>query len=244
MSEHTIGGHVSVERMNESLDGALSAAENEPLLRHLEGCGPCRNEYARFSETIEAVRALPKGATPPAEAWLGIAARIAATPQSASDAAEGVAVYKLPTSERRGPRRISLSIPQLAAAAVFVAFCGAGLLWLAISGGQATVSPGIADLGDPVGGAAARAISLEGPRYADVVTQLERVLAEGRAFLAPETLESIEESLITVDAAIAEIEAALAQDPGSDLLMRLLATHQRTKLGVLQRAAAAVQSRI
>jgi hypothetical protein len=204
----------------------------------------CRNEYARLSETVEAVRALPKGATPPADVWQGIAARIAATPQSASEAAEGVAVYELPTAERRGPRRISLSIPQLAAAAVLVALSSAGLLWLAISGGQAAVSPGMADLGVPAGGAAARAVALEGPRYADVISQLERVLAEGRAFLAPETLESIEESLVTVDAAIADIEAALAQDPGSDLLMRLLATHQRTKLGVLQRAAAAVQSRI
>ena len=46
----------------------------------------------------------------------------------------------------------------------------------------------------------------------------------------------------TVDAAIHEIEVALGDDPNSDLLLRMLANHQRTKLGVLQRAAAAVQA--
>jgi hypothetical protein len=45
-----------------------------------------------------------------------------------------------------------------------------------------------------------------------------------------------------VDAAIADVEQALADDPNSDLLIRMLAAHRRTKLGVLQRAAAAVQA--
>ena len=64
---------------------------------------------------------------------------------------------------------------------------------------------------------------------------------------APQEVEAqisrpIEESLATIDDAMADIESALADDPNSDLLQRMLANHQRMRLGVLQRAAAAVQA--
>jgi hypothetical protein len=85
-------------------------------------------------------------------------------------------------------------------------------------------------------------VSLQGEPYGEVVAELQQILAEGRGVLTAETLLTIEESLRTVDEAIADVEQALASDPGSDLLLRLLATHRRTKLGVLQRAAAAVQA--
>ena len=91
-------------------------------------------------------------------------------------------------------------------------------------------------------GALLEAVSLEQARYSEMIDQLEQVLEEGRSVLAPETLVSIDEALRTVDEAISEIETALAEDPNSDLLLRLLTTHQNTKLGVLQRAAGAVQS--
>lgn len=136
---------------------------------------------------------------------------------------------------------------QLAAAAVVVALLSSGVTWMALG------SPDVADAtraGRPDGesagsavGAAARAVSLADARYAEVVARLERVVEEGRGVLAPETIATIEESLRTVDTAIAEVEAALAEDPNSGLLMRLLAGHRNTKLGVLRRAAAAVEAR-
>jgi hypothetical protein len=85
-------------------------------------------------------------------------------------------------------------------------------------------------------------VSSEGARYADAVDRLERILVAGRGVLGPETLLSIEQSLGTVDAAIADIEEALVADPGSDMLRRMLSAHRSTRLGVLQRAAAAVQA--
>ena len=92
------------------------------------------------------------------------------------------------------------------------------------------------------GGAAARAVSLQPAAYGETIERLEQILAEGRDVLAPETLVTIEESLATVDSAIDEIETALAEDPSSDLLQRLLSSHQSRKLGVLQRAVGAMQS--
>lgn len=243
--------HISTERMHEALDGALAAAERAALEAHVEGCAACRNDYARLSEIVSSVRALPRAAMPPEGTWTGIAARIGGT-ERASPAPEAT-VVTLPIAPSGSPparlgwapgRRLVLSVPQLAAAAVLVALISAGTVWVALGGGRGAPEPArpAAASIDPLAGAAARAASVEADRYVQVVAQLENILAEGREVLAPETLTTIEESLGTVNDAIAEVEQALADDPGSDLLMRLLSTHRRTKLGVLQRAVAAVQA--
>lgn len=244
--------HVSTERMHEALDGLLSSAELQVVEDHLMECEPCRHEYARLSEIVTAVRALPKSAAAPEGAWQGIADRIAD-----AERAEGyeATVVALPTPLRQATatgamaggkitRRntFSLSLGQLAAAAALVAVLSAGTVLVALSG-SGSASPEIAQQTVvPVGGAAARAVSLEGEPYGEVVAELQQILAEGRGVLTPETLLTIEESLRTVDEAIDDVEQALTNDPGSDLLLRLLASHRRTKLGVLQRAAAAVQA--
>ena len=74
------------------------------------------------------------------------------------------------------------------------------------------------------------------------MADLELILEQRRALLSPEMLPTIEQSLSTMNSAISDIEVALQEDPGSDLLHCMLSTHQRTKLGVLQRAADAVRA--
>ncbi len=251
--------HVSAVRMHEAIDGELTAAERGAMGVHLDRCATCREEYARLSEVTAAVRSLPRSARPPEEAWDGILERIGGI--SRDGGAGGATVLELPTGrasgasgeadEGGGERATSvervggvrLSVPQLAAAAAAVALLSAGAMRIAM-GGPTPVPTGTPPVAEEVRGAAARAVSLEEARYGEMVAELELVLTEGRALLAPETLATIDEALGTVDAAIAEIEAALAEDPNSDLLRRLLTSHRNTKLGVLQRAAGAVQSQI
>lgn len=232
--------HVSIERMNEALDGALTAAQQSSLDEHMLECAPCRQEYARLSEVVDAVRSLPRSAETPPDVWAEIAARIGdAVPAGETD---DVTVLALPTGAARPvSRRIVLSLPQLAAAAMVVSLLSAGTVWLAI-GGSSPESTMAQSTTPSLVGAAARAVSTDDGRYGEVVGQLEQILEEGRSVLTAETLVTIEQSLLTVNSAIAEVETALADDPGSDLLLRMLSTYQRTKLGVLQRAAAAVQA--
>jgi len=233
--------HVSTERMNEVLDGLLPDVEVATVEQHLEACAACRNEYARITETVRSVASLPRDARAPDGTWEAIAARIGSGAGGAGEGSDDVAVYTLPTAAPP-QRRLSFSIPEAMAAGIAVALVSAGLMWAVVDSGGRNDAPATAAVEQVPGGAAARAVALEGTRYAEVVGQLEAILEEGRSLLTPETLASIEQSLTTIDAAIADIESALSEDPSSDLLQRLLASHQRTRLGVLQRAAAAVQA--
>ncbi len=242
--------HISRERMHEALDGALSSSERALIESHLATCDVCRNELARLSEVVADLRALPRSATPPDDLWSGIRARVRAAGQEA--AGEGATVLELPARaaadvaarERSAVRGVRLTVVQLAAAAAAVALITAGTMKLAMdAGAPSSLEVAIEDAAAP-GGAAARAVSFEEGRYVDMIDELEQILVEGRTVLAPETLVTIEASLSTVDAAIDEIETALTQDPASDLLLRLLTTHRNTKLGVLQRAAGAIQTEI
>lgn len=242
--------HVSLDRMNAAVDGLLSTAELDALRAHVDDCAACRDAYARLSETVLAVRALPTTASPPPEAWSEIEARISGRvrPGGRSDSGDEVEVVSL---EDRRPTRVhaparnrglSLTWPQLATAAALVAVVSASAMWLALER-RGPIAAGTTELATPeLGGAAARAVSLEDTRYAEAADRLEQILEEGRTLLDRETLLTIEESLRTVDAAIADVEEALGSDPNSGLLLRLLTNHQRTKLGVLQRAADAVQA--
>lgn len=245
--------HISVERMHESLDGVLSSSEISRLEAHLMECEPCRNEYARLSEVVSAVRALPRAAFVPEGAWAGIEQRVGQLEREGSSAGADereatILPLRAGITEKRSvtgtlsESMVSLSMRQLAAAAALVAVLSGTAVWVALDGPGGPASMAESSTEQSLGGAAARAVSLESDRYSEVVDQLEQILTDGRAILSVETLVTIEESLLTVDAAIEEIETALADDPNSDLLLRMLGNHQRTKLGVLQRAAAAVQA--
>jgi len=251
-----VGEHVSTSRMHDALDGRLDAAQLARIESHLQACPPCRETYAGLSETVRAVRALPPSATPPEGAWEAIAARISGSPTRAErpGAERRLAeVVRFPVLASRA-RRFAFSAPQLAAAALVISVLSAGSVWVAMSrtgsGGPPAGSSASAESSAPRGvaglpeGPAARVVSSDGAGYAEAVSRLEEVLVAGRGVLAPETLVSIEQSLRTVDAAIAEIESALVADPGSDMLRRMLAAHRSTRLGVLQRAASAVQAEI
>ena len=138
-------------------------------------------------------------------------------------------------------RRFSFTVPQLVAAALIVSLFSAGLVWTAMDGGNEATPR--AAIGSELG-PSARVIAAASSRYDAVVSDLELVLERGRAVLSTETLQTIEASLATVNSAIEEIEVALREDPNSDMLHRMLSANQRTKLGVLQRAADAVRAQI
>src|SRR5512135_2885114 len=209
-------------RLSDYLDGELSDAERRALERHLGACPACTAALAGLVQVIERARALPDH-PPAADLWSGVVARIAEAPSPA---------------ERRTVRgrRWAFSLPQLAAAALAVAFASGGAAWLLARYTTPAAAPAVA-------APAVLPAGLAGARYDAAVADLERVLAEDRGRLDSTTVRVIEQNLAVIDRAIADARRALAADPGNPYLSTYLAHTMRRKIDLLRRAATLAASR-
>ncbi|NIN11496.1 MAG: hypothetical protein GTN62_08320 [Gemmatimonadales bacterium] len=219
-----------MERLSEYLDGELSASERQALEAHLDGCDACRATLAELRDVTRTAQALAD--RPPARSlWPGIASRIGAgqhaAPLPVTDIREGRAARR---------RRFSFSLPQLVAASIALVAISAGSVWLAVSPGT-SAGPGIAP-GLPEAVQEPLTVTVATPYYDAAVAELEAVLQEGHGRLDPATVRVLQESLATIDRAIAEARAALAEDPSNGYLTNHLAATMRRKLQLLRRAAA------
>ncbi|HEX2095227.1 MAG TPA: zf-HC2 domain-containing protein [Longimicrobiaceae bacterium] len=75
------------------------------------------------------------------------------------------------------------------------------------------------------------------PTYDVAVADLERILDEGRDRLDPATVQTLEESLRTIDGAIEDARRALAADPANTELNTYLAGTRERKLELLRQAS-------
>ena len=64
------------ERLNDSLDGLLSAAEGQELDRHLQGCPGCREFLQGLKELARESAVLPRSLEPARDLWPGIEASL------------------------------------------------------------------------------------------------------------------------------------------------------------------------
>lgn len=226
--------HLSLERTHDLIDGLLPSEVAERARRHMMECMDCRDRCASLSELASDLRSLPRDATPPAEIWQAIARRIdGTTPDSEPESAD---VLMMP-GVRQPRRRISFTIPQLAAASVALVAASAGLLWTATSqpAGPVADTPPTATVG------AARFVADE-TSYDMALDELLTIVETARPYLAPETLLALDQSLAQIDAAIEEINQAITNDPSSELLHSMLVNQQRTKLRVLSQVATLTQA--
>jgi hypothetical protein len=218
------------DRLSDYLDGELSGDERARLDEVLQG----DVELRRLLEDLQAVRDTAgslRRHPPEVDLWPGIESRIAAEEEEA--VVVGLA------NVRKAHRRLSFTIPQLAAAAVALLVLGSASVWVAMS-----QAPGDAEGGRPVAVAPAPeagfvSAPVEGPEfsYEATIQDLEAQLQMGRDRLDPRTVEALEGSLATIDRAIARAREALEEDPASVYLNRHLADARTRKLLVLQQAA-------
>lgn len=212
------------DRLSAYLDGELPAAARTAVESHLAGCAECRGVL----EDLRRVVARAHGAVDrtPRDLWPGIAERIGAT---------GTPVVSL--EQHRARRGVLLTLPQLAAAAVFLVAVSGGGAWFALrSLTPAAVAPAAAPtiLRPAASGLPSRAEL----SYTSAVSELEKALEAGRGRLAPGTVTVLEANLARIDRAIAEARKALAADPANAYLNSHLADAMRQKIDLLQRAAA------
>ncbi len=236
--------HLSAERMHDLLDGLLPADEAAVARAHLSACTLCRDDCDGLARVVAELRSLPGEARPPEDLWAGIEERLAPGTVSSREAGGAEVLSLSAAAEERGARRrVSFTLPQLAAAAAVVALLSAGTVWTALSGRSGMDAPPVAAQPEEGLGPAARMAAAGDAAYESAVIELEELVEANRGLMAPETVQALDESLRTIDEAMAAIQDALRKDPNSELLARLLVNQQRSKLRVLRQAATAVQAR-
>src|SRR5213076_1196548 len=100
-------------RLSEYLDGDLPAGERTVLEAHLPTCAECSETLAQLRRVVARAQALDDRA-PTADLWPAIARHVGVVSLDA----------------RRARRRLSFTVPQLAAAAVALALLSGGSAWL------------------------------------------------------------------------------------------------------------------
>jgi anti-sigma factor RsiW len=213
------------DRLSEYLDDELAPAERQALDAHLAGCAACTATLSELRRVAARAGSLAPRA-PASDLWPGIASRTGDR-----------AVQKLSASPRPA-RRISFTLPQLVAAGLALMVLSGGAVWIAQHGGRATSLPSLGATGATADADSAAVAALPDPRYDEVIADLERTYAAGRASLDPQTVSVFERNLEPVDRAIDASRRALAQDPSNIDLNNRLTRAKQQKLALLRQAAA------
>lgn len=220
------------DRLSEYLDDELDVAGREALEAHLLECVECGHTLAQLRSVVaRAGQVIDR--EPPQDLWPAIAARLA-VPQ--------LEVVTADAATARGRRRVSFSIPQLAAASVAMMLMSAGTMYMLVRGDDA---PQVAEVAPvqtppaPVGAAQVRAVTRN---YDAAVQELETVLERNRNQLDTTTVRVLEQNLAIIDRAITEARAALGQEPANPYLSRYLDQAMQKKVQLLQRATSVMRA--
>jgi putative zinc finger protein len=227
------------ERLSDYLDEELQDRERENVEAHVRTCAECRETLDALREVAARARALTPR-PPSTDLWAAIASRLDAPPAGRVVPLDGFRGRRGPSA----PRRISFTLPQLAAAAVLLIVASAGVTWMirprtagspATMASTTTVTSPVAD-GTPV----IRVANFADAQYDAAVSDLQRALDEGRGRLDPKTVQVLEKNLAIIDAAIDQARKALVADPANTYLNSYLADARRRKLDLLRDAASAL----
>ena len=232
------------DKLSDFLDGELTPDDARAVEAHLRGCAECAAVLEDLKRVVARAREAGAVSRPPqADLWAGIAARI--DDRSAST---------IVTFEPR--RRVSFTLPQLAAAAAILIAISGGVAWQTaerLAGGSSEASrPSQADVSSaptveperavPADDVQVAAVSLADPQYDAAVADLEKAVKQGRGRLDENTIAIVEHNLQIIDQAIEQARQALAADPANNYLSSHLFEARRRKLDLLRRAAALSES--
>ena len=226
------------EILSDYLDGGLDAASRIELESHLRACTDCSGALDDLRVVVARARSLPaRAVSPEVDLWPGIEARIrgAAAPRP----------LVIPVKQDRAwtTRRVSFSLPQLAAACLALVIVSGSAVWFARRSGleQAPRSGGLivgtADTGTVFGGSVpASAENRKGELSKAGLEELRRILADGRDKLDPATVRTLEESLAIIEIAIGQARRALEADPANPYVRAHLDKTMQRKVDLLRRA--------
>ena len=221
-------------RLDERVEGSLGDAEKELVDAHLADCEACRAEAHALEGLLSAAARLPREIRPPRDLWAGIDAWLEDQPGVVEIDRGGVRSL----ASGRRPGRAGLPPWALVAAALALVVVTAAVTSILTRNYDEAIALKLRRGGGAAPETAARNEVGRGDEEARFLAASQELLAGLEAQdLAPETMEIVRRNLEVIDAAIAELQAALERDPGNGELTRmLLATYQR-KIDLLEQAA-------
>jgi len=229
------------ELLSEHLDGTLSPPETRRVEEHLALCAACAAVSRDLAEVVARARGLQDRA-PVRDLWPAV--REAVLREGPGGAVGG---GRMAPGGRRGlaTRKVTLTLPQLAAAAMLVVALAGSSAWyarplaplrdmddqVAGRGSPEEISSAASTLGQGLAGA-----------QAEEVARLESALAGGRDRLSPHTVRILERNLALIDRAIQESVEALALDPGNPFLEEHLRRAYRRRAEYVREATALLEA--
>jgi hypothetical protein len=219
--------HPDERLLQDHLEKLLPREDEERIRDHLEGCAACREELRDLEELLSELGSLPQEAQTSRDLWPQIAWRMGPEGSSAPSW----------SGTKTARRRFSLTGWQLMAASLTVAILSGGMVWAVLT--RPSPSPSFPVV-TPTTAAQPAGLPEALTEYDAAVADLEAVLEQGRELLDEETIRVVEENLRIIDDAIRDAQEALALDPASGILQRVLAGNLRRKLDLLRHAAVAV----
>lgn len=219
------------DRLSEYMDNELNATDALELEQHLRECAECAGTLADLRLIAAHAGALDER-EPSRDLWSGIAAEIGVPGAAGNDVAKDI----IPLDKHRSVRRsITLSMPQLAAAAIVLLAIGGTAVWQMQA--NMTASVATSPNSSVARNVAARPAAVPTLGYDAAIGQLEQAADQNKTQLNPETTRVIEQSMSTIDRAIADARAALAADPANAYLHRHLDRTMKQKLELLRQAS-------
>jgi anti-sigma factor RsiW len=227
----------TLELLDDYVGGELSPREERDVRRHLMQCDPCRAEEQALRALLDEAAELPAEMAPPRDLWQDIAPRLQA--RVAPPAAPAERVDEVRTI---GPRPVRPLPWWMVAAASIALVATTALTTMKLTDGGAGEQPttlASQPAQPPAGANPNAALASFQPveaEYEKAISDLQAVLETKRGQLAPQTVAALEENLRIIDQAIRESREALAADPNSPELARMLSDTYDAKLNVLRRA--------
>lgn len=227
----------TLEMLDDYVGGELSPREERDVRRHLMQCDPCRAEEQALRSLLDEAAELPAEMAPPRDLWQDIAPRLQA--RVAPPAAPGERVDEVRTI---GPRPVRPLPWWMVAAASIALVATTALTTMKLTdggGGEQPTTIAAQPAQPPASANPNAALASFRPveaEYEKAISDLQAVLDTKRDQLAPQTVAALEENLGIIDQAIRESREALAADPNSPELARMLSDTYDAKLNVLRRA--------
>ncbi len=221
------------EKLNDYLDGVLPEEERRAFEARLASDAELRAEADALRALSTQASALPCEIAPERDLWAGVAEKIGADESN-------VVMFN---RSRRGAQRIAWWSYGLAAAAIVVLMLNVPALLRRTNTTTPTPpTPPVTVAEKPLPEADAE-LQRVTAQYLDARKELVALLEERKAEIAPATFAVVEENLSVIAAAVTEIETALAAEPQSPKLERLLYAAYRSEVDLLQQAVKLADSK-